>query len=395
MRKKKGFLVMEDLGAVQWSQKEQKLQIPKPDAYDGSMDANPTYQQWYETINDYLYHNRGTWDGDSDLIRVIGAYLKGKARDCYENRAHQLRANGKIDSWPAFLLAMDERFKTSHEADAAFAEMATVVYKGSVISYIDKLVNLNEKANISGRARRRMLTKGLPHELRKDLAKMQGGKPEEDDALIATIKEVGLAHERFLREKKLKERTTSAPSGNQKGKRKRETEKSNATADEEKAPSGKKPKKHAAPETGTGSPRFTNKQEEEALAGIPQNVREARRKKGLCDRCRLPKHCWQWCRREIFISSTRKMEKKEKGKMKKDKDDSEAAPATTASSDTLKRKATTNTVSIGVFPLPPYKRILAHLRWKAGNSKRVHTVAGVASSQGKVWEVDSQAEEEV
>ena len=47
---------------------------------------------------------------------------------------------------------MDERFKMSHEADAAFAEMATVVYKGSVMSYIDKLVNLNEKANISGRA---------------------------------------------------------------------------------------------------------------------------------------------------------------------------------------------------------------------------------------------------
>ena len=89
------------------------------------------------------------------------------------------------------------------------------------------------------------------------------------------------------------------------------------------------------------------------------------------------------------------MEKKGKGKKKKDKDDSEAAPAATASSVALKRTAPTNTVSIGVFPLPPYKRILAHLRWKAGSSKRVCTVAGVASSQGRVWEVDSQAEEEV
>ena len=111
---------------------------------------------------------------------------------------------------------MDERFKTSHEADAAFAEMATVVYKGSVMSYIDQLVNLNEKANISGYAWRSMLVKGLPHELHKDLAKMQEGKPEEDDALIAAMKEVGLAHKQFLREEKLKERTTSAPSGKQK-----------------------------------------------------------------------------------------------------------------------------------------------------------------------------------
>ena len=68
---------------------------------------------------------------------------------------------------------------------------------------------------------------------------MQGGKPEEDDALIAAMKEVGLAHEQFLREEKLKEQTTSAPSGKQKGKRKLGTEKSNATADEEKAPFGK------------------------------------------------------------------------------------------------------------------------------------------------------------
>ena len=165
MRKKKGFLVMEDLGAVQRSQKEKKLQIPKPDAYDGSSDANPTYQRWYETINDYLCHDRGTWDGDSDLIRVVGAYLKGKAWDWYDNQARQLRTNRKIDSWPAFVSAMEKRFKTSHEANAAFAEMATEVYKGSVMSYIDKLVNLNEKANISGRAWRSMLTKGLPHEL--------------------------------------------------------------------------------------------------------------------------------------------------------------------------------------------------------------------------------------
>ena len=188
---------------------------------------------------------------------------------------------------------MDERFKTSYEADAALAEMATVVYKGSVMSYIDKLVNLNEKANISGRAWRSMVIKGLPHELRKDLAQMQGGKPEEHNALIAAMKEVGLTHEQFLREEKLKEWNTSAASGKQKGKCKRESEKSTATVDEEKAPSGKKPKKDATPVTGSGSPRFTKEQEEEVLAGLPQNLWEARRKKRLCNHCGLSKHLWQ------------------------------------------------------------------------------------------------------
>ena len=146
----------------------------------------------------------------------------------------------------------------------------------------------------------------------------------------------------------------SAPSGKQKGKRKRDTEMSNATADEEKAPSGKKPKKDAAPVTGTGSPPFTKEQEEEALAGIPQNLRKARRKKGLCDHCGLRKHRWQWCRREISILSSRKTEKMGKGKKKKDKNDTEGAPVATASSVALKRKAPTNMVSIGVSPLPPY-----------------------------------------
>ena len=67
-----------------------------------------------------------------------------------------------------------------------------------VLMYIDKLVDHNEKANISGRTWRRMLVKGLPHELRKDLAKMQGGKPEEDDALIIAMNELGLAYWQFL-----------------------------------------------------------------------------------------------------------------------------------------------------------------------------------------------------
>ena len=104
------------------------------------------------------------------------------------------------------------------------------------------------------------------------------------------MKEVGLAHEQFLGKEQLKERTTSAPFGKQMGKCKRETEKSNATVEKEKAPSGKKSKKEATPVTGTGSPRFTKEQEEEALASIPQNLWEARRKKGLCNRCGLLKH---------------------------------------------------------------------------------------------------------
>ena len=87
-------------------------------------------------------------------------------------------------------------------------------------------------------------------------------------------------------------------------------------------------------------------------------------------------------------------EKTGKGKKKEKKADSEEAPA--ASWVALKRKAPTNNVSVGVDPLPILDRILAYLRWKAGDSKRPQTAAAAtATSPLRIWEVDSEVEEEV
>ena len=94
------------------------------------------------------------------------------------------------------------------------------------------------------------------------------------------------------------------------------------------------------------------------------------------------------------MSSTRKTEKKGKGKKKKDKADSKEVPA--VSTVALKRKAPTNTVSVEVNPLPIPERILAYLRWKAGDSKRPYTATAVtATSPKRISEVDLEAEEEV
>ena len=131
---------------------------------------------------------------------------------------------------------------------------------------------------------RTVLVNGLPHELRKDLAKLYGGKPKEDDALLSAIEEVGLANEEFSRDEKLKDKGPAAtPSGKGKGngKRKREPEKGNATAKEDSAPAGKKAKKATTTGSGSGQPRFSKDQEDEALKGIPDNLHEARGKKKL------------------------------------------------------------------------------------------------------------------
>ena len=258
LRKKgKEAFMMEDFGDVMRDKKERKLQIPKPYEYNGYVESNPTYHRWYETINDYLYHNRGSWQGDSDRIRVVGSFMKGKARNRYDNRASQLRSNRKIDSWSVFVSALDERFTTSYKGDLAYAEIQRVKYQGSVMTNVDKLIGLNERANQSGHAWHTVLVNSLPHELRKDFAELRGGKPKEDDALLLAINEVGLTHEEFHRDETLMDkRPWATPSGKGKGngKRKREPEKGNATAKEDSAPAGKKAKKAAAAGSGYGQP---------------------------------------------------------------------------------------------------------------------------------------------
>ena len=72
---------MEELADVECDKKEKKPQIPKHDAYDGSVELNPMYQRWHETINDYAYNNRVSWEGNSNLIRVVVTFMKGKAWD--------------------------------------------------------------------------------------------------------------------------------------------------------------------------------------------------------------------------------------------------------------------------------------------------------------------------
>ena len=150
--KGKGAFMSEDLANVVRDKKENKPQICKPDAYNGSVESNAMYKRWYESINDYLYHNCGSLEGDSDLIRVVGAFIKGMARDWYNNRARQPRSNRMIDTWSAFLSAMDKRFATSHEGDLAYVEIYRVKYQGSVMTYVDKLIRLKKEANMSGHA---------------------------------------------------------------------------------------------------------------------------------------------------------------------------------------------------------------------------------------------------
>src|SRR5258708_1130516 len=116
--------------------------------------------------------------------------------------------------------------------------MRKVKYSGNFLEYIDTLENLNLKVGIAGLAWREVILEGLPHDLRKELSKFRGGEPEEDDALIAAIKEIGLSHERFLASEKARGSSGGVTAPGRKDKKRKRGENSDAQ-DKESAPAEK------------------------------------------------------------------------------------------------------------------------------------------------------------
>src|SRR5436853_6657678 len=222
--------------------------------------------------------------------------------------------------------------------------------------------SLNQKVGCRGSTWQELLKCGLPQWLREQLATCKGGVPTEDDELVQAIKEISLAREQFLKEEKLRGHSVGEKDSVAKGKggkRKRGAGKAD-DAREEKAPVSKKPKTSTASSAGKGTPRFTKEQKDEALRGILSNLVDAWMKKELGARCGLSNHRWQWCRKEISISSTHKMGKKEK----KDQEPEKKEESASASSVSRKRKAPAHTVCVGITQLPVEERILANLRVK-------------------------------
>ena len=173
------------------------------------------------------------------------------------------------------------------------------------------------KVSSHGLQYRDLIKAGLNTELRDRLSQTQGGEPNEDDALVQAIKEQGPAHEWCLEEKKREGKTSdSAPSSGKNLKRKHggagnaaapATETSNPPTKQQSTGD----KFVASAGVGKGNPpRFTKEQTEEALKGVQQTLRDARDRKKLCRCCGVGGHRWQWCQKDIIVSSLRK--KKEK-----------------------------------------------------------------------------------
>ena len=394
---KLGQMMLLKKGKIKGEKK--KPQIGKPESFNGALEPTPLYRVWHASINRYLRYHAGTWSSDEDLITIVGSFMKDIALDWFDSRATTLSQNHKVDTFAAFVEAMDERFKTDEEDKEALKKLRAVKYKGNVLEYLDSMRTLNLRAGLYGLAWREALKNGLDANLRSRLAYTAGGVPKEDEALIACIKEHGLASEELIRDEKSLGNTQSGGSGQGKGKRKRGSGKG-GDAKDDSAPAPKRQQKGKGTTSGSGdkggnTPRFTDDQKEEALKGVQETLRASRIKKKLCQRCALSGHHWKYCRKEINVSSSKKKKTKKDDKSKEE----DSKPAETAKASSVgskrKREPPTNTVSTAVHPVSCEERILADLRLKAGVSKRARVVASAVKAEDTrpAWELKSSDEE--
>ena len=226
---------------------------------------------------------------------------------------------------------MDTRFKNDklEEAQLALEKMKKVKYSGDILSYFDNIELLCMNLGSHGLQYGDLMMAGLHTKLCDRLSQTQDGEPNEDDALVQAIEEQGLAYERRLEDKKREGKTSdSAPSsGTASGmnlNRKRRGAGSTAAdasgtgTSSSDTPSAKKQltraKSAASADVGKGNPpSFTEKQMEEVLKGVQQTLRDVRKRKKLCLRCGFGGHKWQWCQKDIVVSSVCKKEKSSKG----------------------------------------------------------------------------------
>ena len=94
---------------------KKKPQIGKPESFNGALEPTPPYRVWHASINRYLRYHAGTWSSDEDLITIVGSFMKDIALDWFDARASTLFESHKVDTFAAFVEAMDERFKTEEE----------------------------------------------------------------------------------------------------------------------------------------------------------------------------------------------------------------------------------------------------------------------------------------
>lgn len=249
----------------------QRPKVAPPTRYSGAK-GKIEFRPWLLAVEEYFLYYQDGYKNDSEKIITVGSMLEGDASIWYTHRREEFTRQHLVDNWTAFTSAMEARFINRREVDDAANAMWSTKYEGDIDTYITRLETLNLRVNVNGPIWRNVLKHGLIEDIRDHLSHMS--RTDDDIEYRESVREAGRRYEERLKERKIDPRTSGATS-KPRTERKRHDDKASAS--------------------GSGIKRVFHSRDE-ALAGIPLEIIEARSKEGVCLRCGKKGHRWSLCK---------------------------------------------------------------------------------------------------
>jgi hypothetical protein len=204
--------------------------------------------------------------------------------------------------------------------------MSCTQYESDVQDYLTKMETLNIRICLCGIPWQKALKTGLPAWFRDKMALGNKKRDFDDDEYIELIRATGIAYEEREQEKKDERETLRllTEKSAAKGKEKSNPEKS-------KNDGGQKLKQQSDRRTTTQPKAESSSKKDDAtthsdlssaLKGIPETLREARKKRDLCLHCGKQGHRWNVCRGQVVITSVHKRKEKRKAEEPAEKEGS-------------------------------------------------------------------------
>ena len=262
---------------------------------------------------------------DMDKIRLVVPLLEGDAKKWYESVHHfinkhaAMRAGVPFDKnssyrrWHIFFELLRSTFGGSLTRDKSVLEWNRLRHReGQIDKFLDRISTLQWLTGYAGEVVKDKIKEGLTEEMRKEWARVQP-KPESLPQYMASLRAMAHEIEQNADYSKMRSRgENSEPvpkKGKGKGRERRERQEQPA-----------KPQSQPGPSKPKGQSTFKNKDTE--LRGIPEAIREERRKASVCLKCGKSGHSWYKCfSRTPVTHSVNRAGKDSKRKRDNDKGD--------------------------------------------------------------------------
>jgi hypothetical protein len=269
----------------------------EPGTFSGT-DPNVEFDPWWQEVREFIDINSA--DGPRDDARLkswLTGYLTGDAKEWY--RTWKTQNEGA--SWDQLVLDIRQRFRDDREDVRALHALESLHYptaKTTIHAFLTRWDNLCAKAHIQGLIYRNMLLNAVGPKIRTRVQNA-GGPAKDDASLRQKVLEQGNAEEDWEANSRARQpnlpglatrQRDPAPSRPQFPTRQRDT-----------APRTNPPPPQQPTTRRTWERRYATI--EEATAGIPADVVNARKATGACLRCGRTKGSWgehqaRYCHKE-------------------------------------------------------------------------------------------------